>query len=116
MALIQCPTCGAMVSDQAASCPKCGVPLSGGAQQPNQQPTQQPAYQQVAPNQSAYRTTESKDEPSGGLNALSFFVPLVGWILWGVFKSESPVKAASCAKWGWIGFGVAVLLNILLLA
>lgn len=28
MALTTCPECGAQVSDQASSCPKCGVPLS----------------------------------------------------------------------------------------
>ena len=55
MALIQCPTCGAMVSDQTANCPKCGAPISSASNRP--------AYQQVAPTQSAYSPTPRKDEP-----------------------------------------------------
>ncbi len=30
MAIIQCPECGREVSDQAASCPNCGIPLKKG--------------------------------------------------------------------------------------
>jgi len=37
MALIYCSECGNQVSDKAASCPKCGAPLSGEAIS-NQQP------------------------------------------------------------------------------
>lgn len=32
MALIKCPECGHMVSDQALSCPQCGVPLKAKEQ------------------------------------------------------------------------------------
>lgn len=28
MALIKCPECGKMISDQASSCPECGYPVS----------------------------------------------------------------------------------------
>lgn len=28
MALIHCPSCGEMISEQAASCPKCGAPIN----------------------------------------------------------------------------------------
>lgn len=31
-------------------------------------------------------------------------IPLVGWILWGVYKDEHPQKASLAAKLGWIGF------------
>ena len=43
MAFIQCPDCGASVSDRAPVCPKCGSPLQPTA--PQQTPTQ--GYQQV---------------------------------------------------------------------
>ena len=33
MALIRCPECSNEVSDQASSCPKCGYPMPGGAEQ-----------------------------------------------------------------------------------
>ncbi|MBM4348571.1 MAG: zinc-ribbon domain-containing protein [Deltaproteobacteria bacterium] len=32
MALINCPACGTVVSNEAASCPKCGHPLKKTAQ------------------------------------------------------------------------------------
>ena len=28
MALIKCPECGKMISDQASNCPECGYPVS----------------------------------------------------------------------------------------
>jgi hypothetical protein len=34
MVLIKCSECGAEVSDQATSCPKCGYPIQGGARLP----------------------------------------------------------------------------------
>lgn len=107
MALIQCPTCGAMVSDQAANCPKCGVPISSSA-------SNRPAYQQVAPMQQAYSSSPREDEPNIGLNILSLLFPIVGWILWGVFKNETPIKAKSCSKFAWIGFAVGVVFYIII--
>lgn len=32
MALIKCSECGSEISDQAAACPKCGLPLAKAAQ------------------------------------------------------------------------------------
>lgn len=108
MALIQCKGCGAMISDQASVCPKCGTPVS---QQSSN--SQQPAYQQVAPTQQSYQATNSNDVPNGGLNVLSFIFPLVGWILWGVYKGSSPVKAGACSKWAWIGFAANIIISLL---
>ena len=108
MALIQCPTCGATVSDQAANCPKCGAPISSASNRP--------AYQQVAPTQQTYSPTSREDESNVGLNILSFFIPLVGWILWGVFKNESPIKAKACSRWAWIGFAILAVFRIILFA
>lgn len=117
-----------MVSDQASACPKCGAPIEPAAngqqyQQPYQQyqqpyPSQQyqqqyqqPAYQQVAPGQ-PYQMPVN-DTPHAGLNVLSFFFPLVGWILWGVNLRTKPNTARACAKWAWIGFAVAFVCSIL---
>jgi len=35
--------------------------------------------------------------------ALSFFFPIVGWILWAVKKNTEPEEGNKCAKWAWIG-------------
>lgn len=44
---------------------------------------------------------------------LSFFFPVIGWILWAVKKNNEPREAYKCAKWAWIGFGTNILLIIL---
>lgn len=41
--------------------------------------------------------------------ALSFFFPVVGWILWAVKKDTNPGDAAKCANWARIGFGLYVV-------
>jgi hypothetical protein len=43
------------------------------------------------------------DAPSGGFAALCFFIPLVGLILYLVWKDEYPLKARSCGKGALIG-------------
>ena len=108
MALIQCKECGAMVSDQAENCPKCGSPIAK-----NSSVGQQPAYQQVTPTQPSYQTTDPQDAPNGGLNVLSLFFPLVGWILYFVYKDKTPIKAKSCAKFAWIGFAISVVFGFI---
>lgn len=53
------------------------------------------------------------DEPSTGLNIFSFLFPIIGWVLYFVYRDKSPIKAKSCSKWAWIGFGVGFVLNII---
>ena len=90
----KCNTCGATVPDNATVCPYCGNAVT---------PTQP----------SNVMCTAEEDEPSTGLNILSLFVPLAGWIMYFVFKNDTPIKAKSCAKWAWIGFGISVVFGII---
>jgi hypothetical protein len=53
------------------------------------------------------------DAPSGGFAVLCFFVPLVGLILYLVWKSEYPLKARSCGKGAIIGAIVGFVLSCL---
>jgi hypothetical protein len=53
------------------------------------------------------------DEPSGGFAVLCFFVPLVGLILYLVWKSEYPLKARSCGKGAIIGAIISFVLSCL---
>jgi hypothetical protein len=57
------------------------------------------------------------DAPSGGFAALCFFIPLVGLILYLVWKDEYPLKARSCGKGALIGvivyFGLSCLSVVL---
>lgn len=54
-----------------------------------------------------------QDQPNTGLQVVSVLFPLVGWILWGVHKSDKPNAAKSYSKMAWIGLGIGVLLNLL---
>lgn len=92
----RCNSCGATVPDNATVCPYCGNAVT---------PTQS--------SNALYQENRADDQPSTGLNVLSLFIPLVGWILYFVYKNETPVKAGSCAKWAWIGFGISVFFEII---
>lgn len=47
------------------------------------------------------------------LKIVSFLFPIVGWILWAVWKTDYPKKASSASKFGWIGFGVNIFVSLL---
>lgn len=64
-----CKNCGAEVADEAVLCVKCGCSLS---------------------------QTDKDDKPNGGFAVLGFFAPIVGLILFLVWKKEYPRKAKSC--------------------
>lgn len=118
-----CNNCGTQVADYITVCPSCGGAIynNGAYQQPGmnyQQPNmnyQQP-YQQPYPQyQQPYygKRVDPNDAPSGGFAALGFFFPLIGLILYLVWKDESPLKAKSCGKGALAGFLVSVGLSIL---
>ncbi len=87
-----CKNCGAEIDDNAVVCPKCGVAV-------NETPAPAPAA--------------ANDAPSIGFAILSFFIPLVGLILYIVWRTESPLKAKSCGKGAIIGFCVGIVLSVL---
>ena len=55
-----------------------------------------------------------QDAPSGGMTALDFFFPIVGLILYLVWKDQTPLKAHSAGKGALIGVIVWTALSILL--
>lgn len=52
--------------------------------------------------------------PGIGLGILSFFVPIVGWVLWGVWKEQRPKAAHTAAKIAWIGFAINIIFHFIL--
>jgi len=58
--------------------------------------------------------TVKPDGKSTGFAVLSFFVPVVGLILYLVWKNETPLKAKSCGKGALIGALVEVGLSCLI--
>ncbi len=73
-----CPNCGEQIDDKAVVCPKCGVPVNG-------------------------KRTDPEDAPSIGFAILCFFFPIVGLILFLIWKDSSPLKAKSAGKGALIG-------------
>jgi hypothetical protein len=70
------------------------------------------AYQRVA--YQARPAEPVEDKASGGLKALSFFIPLAGFILWGMKKRLEPRTASSCAHLAWIGFALQSIVSIII--
>ena len=48
------------------------------------------------------------------LKIISFLVPLVGLVLYLVYRNEAPLKSKSGGKWGLIGFIAGIVLSILM--
>ena len=82
-----CSKCGAQIEDDAVICVKCGCA--------------------VAPEKKL-----SKDEKSTGFNVLAFFIPLIGLILWLIWKEDYPIKSKSIGKSALIGFCISIGLSI----
>ena len=56
---------------------------------------------------------DPRDAPSGGFAVLGFFFPLIGLILYLVWKDELPQRAHSCGKGALVGVVVYVVVWIL---
>lgn len=99
-----CSGCGKELSACEEFCSVCGKQRTTPAQ--GAQPTfQQPVYPQMGYVQ---------DAPSGGMTALGFFFPIVGLILYLVWKDQTPLKAHSAGKGALIGVIVWTALSIIL--
>ena len=126
-----CTNCGNEIPDSSKWCPNCGQgvkrPAAAKPVMP-QAPTQTPApaptpapqsYPQQPVNNpsSGYNShgvpPMSDDEPSFGLNLVSFISPLVGLILFAVFKESKPNKAKACGRWALISFVVSFIFGFI---
>ena len=81
-----CSKCGREIVDEAVVCPHCGC---------------------------AVAQVDANDAPSMGFAVISFFIPIVGLILYLFFKDKSPMKARSAGKGALIGVAVGVVLSII---
>lgn len=89
-----CPKCGAPVNPGARFCNRCGASLST------------PESSQSYPDAPA----RSEDSGSFGWAVLGFFIPIVGLILYLVWRSEKPRSARQAGR----GALVSVILNVIL--
>ena len=96
-----CVNCGKELSEDTAFCPECGAAQQAAPQQAPQQ-YQQPQYQQAAPQAPV-------DNGSFGWAVLGFCFPIVGLVLYLVWKSNKPISAKKAG----IGALVSVILSFL---
>lgn len=87
-----CRNCGAPIADKAVLCPRCGVEQFGS------------------------RSSSLTDSGSLGWGVLSFFLPLVGLILFLVWREEKPKSARVSGIGALIGTGVSVLMTLIVMA
>lgn len=80
-----CKNCRNEIPDNSVTCPYCGVANSG------------------MPN----------DMPSTAINILSCCFPLVGLILYLVWRDQTPIKAKSLGKWALTGFIISIIIWVL---
>lgn len=99
-----CSGCGRELSPDENFCSACGKQRTMHAQ------GTQPVFQQPVYPQMGY----VQDAPSGGMTALGFFFPIVGLILYLVWKDQTPLKAHSAGKGALIGVIVWTALSIIL--
>lgn len=85
-----CTSCGNQMMQGAEFCPSCGVKTSNKVE----------------------KAFNVEDRSSFGFNLLSFFIPIVGLILYFGFKEKTPIKAKGVLTWGIIGFVVNIILLI----
>ena len=97
-----CNKCGNQMPEGAGFCNKCGA--ASAAPAPQQPYPGQPVYYQAPPPE--------PDVPNTGLNALSFFIPIVGFIVYATSNAQTPIKAKACLKMSiigvccWVGFSI----------
>lgn len=103
-----CHQCGKEVADDAKFCPYCGTQLQGDTTNGYYQPLHDQSQYQYN-QQSSYSYTRPDDEPSFGYALLSFFIPIVGIILFAIWNSEYPQRAKSCLK----GFVAGLVVGII---
>lgn len=107
-----CPSCGASVESDKKYCPECGHmmdPVAGGY--PQQAQPQQPQQTVYSP-----QVNMPNDSGSFGWAALGFFIPIVGLVLFLVWKDEKPKSAKQAGIGALVSAIVAVVIYLLCFA
>lgn len=113
-----CSKCGKEVSDDSLYCESCGSRVGNTTGYQNSE------YQNTGYKNTGYQNTDYQntgyqyqnmgpaklDKNSIGLNILSFFIPIVGLVLYLVNRKTSPIKAKGIGIWALVGFIVNVIL------
>ncbi len=90
---LRCTACGEIIPNGSQFCPKCGTPANNAAPFTG--------------------NAVAQDGPSAGFAVLGFFFPLIGLILYLVWKDQTPLKAKSSGMGALTGFISSVVFSIL---
>lgn len=96
--MMYCYNCGKEVGD-AKFCPYCGVELYGEHQEGH-------VYQNKNEYEPLHQSPRYREEDASsfGFALLSFFIPIIGLILYIIWNRDYPLKAKSCLKGLIVGF------------
>ena len=95
-----CIHCGTRLNDGANFCSKCGCNVAT--------PTVSTAPIQSSPAQ-------GQDDASPALTLISLLLPLLGCLLYFLYKTDQPAKAFECRRGALGGFAIGALFSILAL-
>ena len=107
-----CPACGKKHMRTALFCPGCGRQL--------READSRSVVRQVQEVEQAERQSEGvplqnmQDVPSGGYSALGFLIPVVGLVLYLVWKEQTPIRAKAIGKSALAGAVVYTVLSIII--
>ena len=90
---VHCTSCGELIPTGSQFCPKCGA----------------------ANPYSAQYSYANQDGPSAGFAILGFFFPIIGLILYLVWKDQTPLKAKSCGMGALTGFIFNVAVSVIVI-
>lgn len=109
---MNCNNCGAPVDiEHDRFCANCGAPLTPqqtAYHQPDGAPYEQPPYYQ--PN---YQQTNPDDKGGCLWGGLGFLIPIVGLILYLVWRRERPKTAKACGIGALVGFILEIVFSII---
>lgn len=103
-----CKNCGNLLNDNDKFCPKCGYPVNTTltVEAYNKNMNKNVEQEEVVYNKNI-------DSSNMGFSILCFFFPLVGLILYLVWRTQFPKRAKSCAKGAIFGFIVNILFSFI---
>ena len=91
-----CSNCGKEIDDETDFCPNCGTRVI------------------KTEKQTEVKVQTTPEENTTGFAVIGFLFPMVGLILWAVWKKSNPKRSKSTIKGTLIGFAVGIVLSILL--
>ena len=121
-----CKKCGANIPDDEDKCPFCEEPVEGRIKPEEKEPTPEKKEESIFPDKNIYERKErtfqepvftniKREEPvdtgSFWWGVLGFFFPLIGLILFCVWKNDKPTTAKHCGIGALIGFVLGLIFS-----